>query len=214
MKDQNLQIIKHKLFFKNNNIKWYHTFDRDVKCSICERYNRTILNKIYKNFTLNNDTIWINDLDKLTNKCNNSYHRSIKMKPKIASLKSNENIIRNNLYNFNITNKKPKFSISDRVRVSLLKNTFEKSYTSNWSEEIFIIDNIKTSNVHYHFLKDLQGEKIDGSFYQEELLKTKQNDLYIIEKIIKKVGNKYLIKWVNYPDKFNSYVNKNDIKYL
>ena len=44
-------------FFKNNNIKWYHTYNRDMKCSICERYNRTILNKIYKNFTSNNNTI-------------------------------------------------------------------------------------------------------------------------------------------------------------
>ena len=202
-------------FFKDNNINWYHTYNRDIKCSICERYNRTILNKIYKNFTLNNNTIWINDLDKLTNEYNNSYHRSIKMKPIVASKKSNENIVRNNLYNFKITNKKSKFSIGDKVRISLLKNTFEKSYTSNWSEEIFVIDNIKTTNVHYYFLKDLQGEKIDGSFYQEELMKTKQNDLYIIEKIIKKRGNKYLVKWKNYPDKFNSYVNQNDIvKYL
>ena len=202
-------------FFKNNNIKWYHTFNRDIKCSICERYNRTILNKIYKNFTLNNNTIWINDLDKLVNEYNNSYHRSTKMKPILASEKSNENIVRNNLYNFKNTNKKPKFTIGDRVRVSLLKNTFEKSYTSNWSEEIFIIDDIKTSNVHYYFLKDLQGEKINGMFYEQELLKTKQNDLYIIEKIIKKVGNKYLVKWKNYPDKFNSYVNQNNIvKYL
>ena len=62
-------------FFKNNNIKWYHTYNRDIKCSICERYNRTILNKIYKNFTLNNNTIWINDLDKLVNEYNNSYHQ-------------------------------------------------------------------------------------------------------------------------------------------
>ena len=206
---------KTQTFFKDNNIKWYHTFNRDIKCSICERYNRTILNKIYKNFTLNNNTIWINDLDKLTNEYNNSYHRTIKMKPIDASLKVNENIVRNNLYNFRYTNKKPKFSIGDRVRVSLLKNTFEKSYTSNWSQEIFIIDDIKTSNVHYYFLKDLQGEKIDGMFYEQELLKTKQNDLYIIEKIIKKVGNKYLVKWKNYSDKFNSYVNQNDIvKYL
>ena len=51
--------IQTQNFFKNNNIKWYHTFNRDIKCSICERYNRTILNKIYKNFTLNNNTIWI-----------------------------------------------------------------------------------------------------------------------------------------------------------
>ena len=137
------------------------------------------------------------------------------MKPIVASKKSNENVVRNNLYNFKIINKKPKFSIGDKVRVSLLKNTFEKSYISNWSEEIFIIDNIKTINVHYYFLKDLQGEKIDGMFYQEELLKTKQNDLYIIEKIISKNKDKYLVKWKNYSDKFNSYVNQNDIvKYL
>ena len=127
----------------------------------------------------------------------------------------NENIVRNNLYNLKNTNKKPKFTIGNKVRVSLLKNTFEKSYTSNWSEEIFIIDDIKTNNVHYYFLKDLQGEKIDGSFYEQELLKTKQNDLYIIERIISKNKDNYLVKWKNYPDKFNSYVNKNDIiKYL
>ena len=133
------------------------------------------------------------------------------MKPINASKKSNEDIIRNNLYNFKITNKKPKFSIGDRVRISLLKNTFEKSYTSNWTEEIFIIDNIKTSNVHYYFLKNLKGEKIDGMFYAQELLKTKQNDLYIIEKIIRKNKNRYLVKWRNYSDKFNSWVDKDDI---
>ena len=97
--------------------------------------------------------------------------------------KSNENIVRKN-YNFEITNKKSKFSIGDKVRISLLKNTFEKGYNSNWSEQIYIIDDIKSSNVHYYFLKHLNGEKLDGTFYQEELLKTdvKEDDLYIIEK--------------------------------
>ena len=42
------------------------------------------------------------------------------MKPIDASKKSNENIVRKN-YNFEITDKKPKFSIGDKVRVSLLK---------------------------------------------------------------------------------------------
>ena len=52
-------------------------------------------------------------------------------------------------------------------------------------------------------------------FYEQELLKTKQNDLYIIEKIISKNENRYLVKWKNHSDKFNSYVNQNDIvKYL
>ena len=203
-------------FFNDNNIKWYHTFNRDIKCSICERYNRTILNKIYKNFTLNNNTIWINDLNKLVKEYNNSYHRTIKMKPVDASKKSNDNIVRKN-YNFEIITNKKKFKIGDKVRISLSKNTFEKGYTSNWSEQIYIIYDIKSSNVHYYYLKDLNGNKIDGMFYEQELLKTnmKENDLYIIEKIIKKVGNKYLVKWRGYDDTFNSYVNENDIvKYV
>ena len=203
-------------FFNDNNIKWYHTYNRDIKCSICERYNRTILNKIYKNFTLNNNTIWIKDLNKLVKEYNNSYHRTIKMKPVDASKKSNENIVRKN-YNFEIITNNKKFKIGDKVRISLLKNTFEKGYTSNWSEQIYVIYDIKTSNVHYYYLKDLNGEKLDGTFYQEELLKTnmKENNLYIIEKIIKKIGNKYLVKWRGYDNNFNSYVNKNDIvKYI
>ena len=155
-------------------------------------------------------------MNKLVKEYNNSYHRTIRMKPIAASKKSNENIVRKN-YNFKITDKKPKFSNGDKVRISLSKNTFEKGYTSNWSEQIYVIYDIKSSNVHYYYLKDLNGNKIDGVFYEQELLKTniKDNDLYIIEKIIKKIGNKYLVKWRGYDDSFNSYVNKNDIvKYV
>ena len=165
---------------------------------------------------MNNNTIWIKGLNKLVEEYINSYHRSIKMTPFNASKKSNDNIVRKN-YNFKITDKKPKFSIGDKVRISLLKNTFEKGYTSNWSEEIFLIYDMKSSNVHYYFLKDLNGGKLDGSFYQQELLKTnmKEDGLYIIEEIIKKVGNKYLVKWRGYDNSFNSYVSENDIaKYV
>ena len=79
---------------------------------------------------MNNNISWIKDLNKLVKEYNNSYHRTIKMKPIDASKKLNENIVRKN-YNFEITNKKQKFSIGDKVRMSILKNTFEKGYTSN-----------------------------------------------------------------------------------
>ena len=63
----------------------------------------------------------------------------------------------------------------------------------------------------------MNGNKIDGMFYQQELLKTnmKENGLYIIEKIIRKVDKKYLVKWRGYDHSFNSYVDENDIvKYI
>ena len=63
----------------------------------------------------------------------------------------------------------------------------------------------------------MNNEIIQGIFYEKELQlsKTKEYGLYIIEKIIRKVGNKYLVKWRGYDDSFSSYVNKNDIvKYI
>ena len=47
------------------------------------------------------------------------------MSPLDASKKLNESIVRKN-YNFETTNNKQKFKIGDKVRISLLKNTFEK----------------------------------------------------------------------------------------
>ena len=98
--------------------------------------------------------------------------------------------------------------------ISLEKNIFEKSYETNWTEEIFEIYYIKNSNVPYYYLKDLNGEKIEGSFYEQELQKTnfKKDDLYIIEKVLKTKSDKAYVKFRNYDSSFNSWVNKSDIK--
>ena len=64
-------------------------------------------------------------MNKLVNEYNSFYHKSTKMTPFNASKKSNENVVRKN-YNFKITDKKPKFSIGDKVRISLLKILLKK----------------------------------------------------------------------------------------
>ena len=78
---------------------------------------------------------------------------------------------------------------------------------------IYKINN--TSPVTYK-LKDYNGEIIEGSFYEQELQKTKQKEVYLIEKVLKtkKVGNKkqYLVKWLGYPEKFNSWVDEKDMR--
>ena len=128
------------------------------------------------------------------------------MTPIQASKTINEKKIKN-IYNFeNTTNKIGKFKIGDRVRISLEKNFFEKSYETNWTEEIFIIYDIKYSNVPFYYLKDLNGEKIEGGFYAQELQRTnfKRDDLYIIEKILKTENDKIYVKWRGYSNNFNS----------
>ena len=66
--------------------------------------------------------------------------------------------------------KDPKFKVNDRVRITKYQNIFSKGYTENWSREIFIIDSVLKTNPWTYKLKDLNGEKIIGSFYEKELL--------------------------------------------
>ena len=61
-------------------------------------------------------------------------------------------------------------------------------------------------------INDLNGEIIEGIFYEKELQKTKNtSEVYVIEKIIRRNKNKYLVKWRNYSNDFNSWINKDDI---
>ena len=197
-----------------NNIKLYSTNNSEIKSAVIERFNRTFKNMMYKKFTENNNTIFYNILDELVNNYNNKYHSTIRMTPIEGSKKVNEKKIKN-IYNFEKTKKLGKFKIGDRVRISLEKNIFEKSYETNWTEEIFEIYDIKYSNVPYYYLKDLNNEKLDGTFYEQELQKTKQDDLYTIEKILKTNKNKIYVKWRGYDSSFNSWINKNMVtKYL
>ncbi|GFW62177.1 uncharacterized transposon-derived protein F54H12.3 [Trichonephila clavipes] len=71
---------------------------------------------------------------------------------------------------------------------------------ATFTEEIFAISEVlKTDPITYK-IKDLYDEDVKGIFYEKELVKyDKKDNVYKIEKIIKKVGNKYLVKWLDYP---------------
>ena len=183
-------------FFKDNNVKIYHT-NSHLKAVIIERFNGSLRELMMKEFVKNNDTVWHNILPKLIKINNNRYHSTIKMKP-IQVNKSNERHIKQNVYTYNKTIKNPKFKIGDLVRISLKRRPIFDKPSSNikWSEELFKIHSINKSNVITYKIKDLNGEIIDGIFYERELKKTKNtSEVYSIEKIIRKNKNKYLDKW-------------------
>ena len=127
---------------------------------------------MYKKFIENDNTIFYNILDQLVNNYNNKHHSTIRMTPIQGSKKVNEKKIKN-IYNFEKTKKPGKSEIGDRVRISLEKNIFEKGYETNWTQEIFVIYDIKYSNVPCCYLKDLNNEKLEGTFYEQELQKNK-----------------------------------------
>ena len=184
-----------QLFFKNNDVKIYYT-NSHLKAVVIERFNRSLRELMMKHFVKNNNTVWYNILPKLIKIYNNKYLSTIKRAP-IEVNKNNEKYIKENIYTYNKTTKIPRYKINDLVRISLKRrNLFDKpSGNIKWSEELFKIHSINRSNVITYKIKDLNDDIIEGIFYERELQRSKNTSgVYIIEKIIRKNKNKYLIK--------------------
>ena len=139
--------------------------------------------------------VYIDKLDNIVDEYNNTYHRTVKMKP--IDVKDNTYIDFDKEVNDNV---------GDHVRISRYKNIFAKGYTPNWSEEIFVIKEIKNTVPWIYVINDLNNEQIIGTFYENELQRTNQEE-FRIEKVIKK-GYKLYVKWKGYDNSFNSWVDK------
>ena len=103
------------------------------KSIIAERFIRTVKNKIYQYMTSVSKDFYIDQLDDIVNKCNNTYQNRIKMKP--GDLKLSTYID----FSKEINEKDAKFKIGDTLKISKYKNIFAKGYVRNWSEEDFVI---------------------------------------------------------------------------
>ena len=118
-----------KSWLQENDIAMYSTHN-EGKSVVAERFIRTLKNKIYKHMTSISKNVYIDKLYDIVYEYNNTYHRTIKMKP--IEVKDNTYINIGKEVNDN----DPKFKVGDHVRISKYKNIFAKGYTRNWSEEI------------------------------------------------------------------------------
>ena len=191
-----------KKWLRDNDIVMDST-NNEGKSVLAERFIRTLKSKIYKYMTSISKNVYIDKLDGIVNEYNNTYHTTIKMKP---------SDVKNTYINTDeeINNKDPKPKVGDHVRILKCKNIFAKGYTSNWSEEVFIIKKVKNIIPWIYVINDLNGEEIIGTFYEKELQKTSQEELRI-EKVIKRKGNKIFVKWKGYDNSVNSWIDKNYI---
>lgn len=191
-------------------INHYSTYS-NLKASIVERFNRTLKNKMWMQFSLRGSYKWLDILNDLVAAYNSSKHRTIGMKPNEVTAAKVETLLKR-LQPRKRSRKIPKFRIGDKVRISKNKHVFEKGYTPNWTTEIFTVDRVvaSTSPVTYK-LKDYQDKPISGGFYEEELLRVEYPDTYLVEKVLKKRGNKVYVKWLGFDSSHNSWINKTDM---
>ena len=147
----------------------YSTYN-EGKSVVAERRIRTLKNKIFKHMITISKNVYIDVLNAIVNKYNNTIHRTIKMKPIDVTGDSYVE------YNEDFNKKGPKFKVNDHVRISKYKSIFAKGYVPNWSEEVFIVKEIKNTVLWTYAISDLNGEQIIGTFYEKELQKTNQKE--------------------------------------
>ena len=106
----------------------YSTFN-EGKFVVAERFIGTLKNKIFDHMTAISKNVYVDVLDDIVNKYNNTIHRTIKMKPIEVTNNSFAE------YNEESNKRNPKIKDGDHVRISKYKNIFARGYVPNWSEE-------------------------------------------------------------------------------
>ena len=123
IKAMNFIIVLLKKWLDDNDIKIYSTYNEGISV-ISERFIRTPKNKINKHMAAMSKKFYFGVLKDIVDKYNNTYYRTIKMRP--IDVKSDSYA----KYNVDSNDKDPKFKISDHVRISEYKNIFDKGCSS------------------------------------------------------------------------------------
>ena len=111
------------------------------------------------------------------------------MSPTKASDKQNKSIVWNHLYGDTTEPHKPIFKLVIVFEYTRKRPPLKKD-TPNWTKEISEIVDIQNTNPVTCKVKDLNGEPVDGSFYEPELQKATQ-DVFRIEKVIQRRVNEH-----------------------
>jgi hypothetical protein len=211
---------KFRAFLKSLDIHLFTTENPETKASVVERFQRTFKSRMWKYFYRNKTLKYADVLSKLVSAYNGSRHKSIGRAP-IDVNADNEVAVWQTLYG---GERKPvpkhRLKVGDRVRVSKNKKTFEKGYEANWTGEIFTVHSalVRRQRPVYR-IKDAEGEVLAGTFYAPELQKVTivdEDGLWEIEKTLgeKTVRGRLLVRvrWRHYPNKFDSWIPKRDLR--
>ena len=118
--------------------------------------------------------VYIDKLDDIVGEYNNTYHRTIKMKP--DDVKDNTYID----FNKEVIDKDPKFKVGVHVRISKHKNIFAKGYTPNWSEDVFVIKKVNNTVPWTFAINDLNGEELLEHFMKKNYKRLINKNLGLI----------------------------------
>ena len=218
---QRLQTDDGKEFY-NSKVQTYlskekvHHFSTkgDTKASVVERINRTLKERLYRYFTAKNTLKYGETLQAVVQDYNRTPHSSIGMAPNGVTI-ANSAQVWDRLYRKRLKRtQRVHLKVGDRVRLNKKFCTLKKSYLPGWTEEVFIVDRVKPGPIPAFRITEWDGTPIEGTFYTQDLQKVQvsDDDLFRVEKVIRRKGRKLFMRWKGWPVKYDSWIDKKDVQ--
>ena len=218
---------------QRNGVKLY-VAQEPIKCAYIERFNRTFKRILMQLMEHNNSARWIDFLRNTVEIYSFRTHSSIGMSPSDAKYdeERHDEIFSKNLKKYIMDDRKTvlknshptKFKKGQIVKVFKRKGIFDKGYVESTAKEYFEIYHVdRRLSKDRYYLKDLQGEKVIGSFYEEYLVQFDPpvNRDYRLDPKYKITERKNIrgiphikVKWLGWPDKFNQWIRADSVTHL
>jgi len=195
-----------KMLKSEFNMEQYST-SQSPKAAMAERLIRTLKERIFRYLTANVTEKYVDVLPKIASAYNNSPHSSL---GGLTPVQASQEQYAGDVYHlqYPIEQEKPKhvLNVGDVVRLEREIEAFEKSHYVNWSDMFFTVATVHNTSPLMYSIKDPEGKTLPGRFYFEQLQKLPgKPEIYRIDRVLRRKGNRILVKWMNHPSRFNSW---------
>lgn len=200
-----------KAYYKKHGIIKHSSQSKGIKASMAERMIRTLKTRLYRYFTENKTKNWTNVIQQIADAVNHSICRTTGMRPVDVNFKNAQQIWEKVYGSRKLRNpKKPRYASDDVVRIAKEKGIFTKGYLPTFSDKLYDITKVKKTHPIEYILKDDEGVRQKGRFYEPEITRVGEETTLRIEKVgrrrtlkdgtkqvyVKFEGYKYP-KWIN-----------------
>ena len=206
---------------RNRNIHYFFSYAPN-KSNLAERFLKTLKKRLYKIAQHKANPDWSKYLSSALQAYNDSPHSSLGgLTPNQVTDQNTPKLwfkFKRRRLRHMPPHRPYKYDINDPVRVNYARVPFQKNYLEQNSTAVYYVTSrYSRSHINRYKLKDQNGDPVPGSFTENQLTLTHvdRQTQYRIERVIKYRminGIRHaLIKWLNYPSKFNSYIVASDI---
>ena len=211
-------------YLREQGIHHFYALNTEIKAGYAERLVKTIKHKLFRYLLKHNTKRYIDILKDVVYSYNHTVHRSLGRSP--ASVTDHtEGESRLQQYMIRTKSTRPrrpqpyKYTTGQSVRISHIRNIFDREYSQKWTGELFTIRmRFKRDGIPVYRLTDWSGEDIEGSFYEAELqaVHVDEGTEYRVEKVLRKrtlnKRKEVLIRWLHWPSSYDSWIPERDLK--